>query len=480
MKTIYGRQFALMAGVVLLSFLLLGSSFAALSYQYTVSEKRQGLERNAARVADLTAYALTQYNDNTLDSVFIQSSLPNLATIADAGIVITTPEGVVAFAVDNDGTIQTSYRGKSVSADAVTATLNAGGYTGMTTLGDLYADKRYVVGMPIMVQTLLGGENLAGLVFMSSGAASLTEVWRDMSGIFVLSACAVILVACVIVSFTSHKQSQPLKEIADAAREFGHGKFDIRVDVGQRQDEIGELAEAFNAMAESLSKSEERRTEFIANVSHELKTPMTTIAGFADGILDGTIPPEREKEYLQVISSETRRLSRLVRNMLDISRLRAADDSTAQAQFDIGEVLVQVLVSLENKINAKSLNVTTLLPEEPLPVWGDPDAITQVCYNLLDNAIKFAREGGELSLEIKSKGQKAYITIGDEGETIPPEEIPLIFDRFHKSDRSRSLDRDGVGLGLYIVKTILNSHKENISCTSENGVTKFTFTLTKA
>ena len=166
--------------------------------------------------------------------------------------------------------------------------------------------------------------------------------------------------------------------------------------------------------------------------------------------------------------------------MLDISRLRAADDSTAQAQFDIGEVLVQVLVSLENKINAKSLNVSTLLPEEPLPVWGDPDAITQVCYNLLDNAIKFAREGGELSLEIKSKGQKAYITIGDEGETIPPEEIPLIFDRFHKSDRSRSLDRDGVGLGLYIVKTILNSHKENISCTSENGVTKFTFTLTKA
>ena len=166
--------------------------------------------------------------------------------------------------------------------------------------------------------------------------------------------------------------------------------------------------------------------------------------------------------------------------MLDISRLRAADDSTAQAQFDIGEVLVQVLVSLENKINAKSLNVSTLLPEEPLPVWGDPDAITQVCYNLLDNAIKFAREGGELPLEIKSKGQKAYITIGDEGETIPPEEIPLIFDRFHKSDRSRSLDRDGVGLGLYIVKTILNSHKENISCTSENGVTKFTFTLTKA
>ena len=120
------------------------------------------------------------------------------------------------------------------------------------------------------------------------------------------------------------------------------------------------------------------------------------------------------------------------------------------------------------------------MPEDKLMVWGDPDSITQVCYNLLDNAIKFSRQGGELGLEIKIKGPKAYISIRNQGETIPPEELSLIFDRFHKSDRSRSLDREGVGLGLYIVKTILNDHKENITCTSEDGVTKFTFTLTKA
>ena len=165
--------------------------------------------------------------------------------------------------------------------------------------------------------------------------------------------------------------------------------------------------------------------------------------------------------------------------MLDLSRLQS-DERAAQQQFDICETLVRALVTLENKVNAKHLEVDAQLPEEPIPVWGDQDAITQVCYNLLDNAIKFSQEGGVLGLEVTVKGAKATITISNQGETIPPEEQQLIFDRFHKTDHSRSADRDGVGLGLYIVKTILNSHKENITCTSEDGLTKFIFTLTRA
>ena len=241
---------------------------------------------------------------------------------------------------------------------------------------------------------------------------------------------------------------------------------------------MGELAEAFNAMAESLSKAEAKRSEFIANVSHELKTPMTTIAGFADGILDGTIPPEREKEYLKTISSETRRLSRLVRRMLDLSRLQSKENVTAQEQFDVSEVMLRVLVSLETKINARHLDVDTVIPDAPVTVWGDPDAITQVCYNLLDNAIKFSAEGTTMRIGVTTKAGKACVSVRNTGETIPPEELALLFDRFHKTDRSRSVDRDGVGLGLYIVKTILGNHKENITVTSENGVTEFTFTLT--
>ena len=480
MKTIYARQFALMASVVVLSFALLGGSFMSLSYQYILSDKRETLERNASTVAEMTAYALRELKDATLSSPYIQNNLVSLAGIADAGIVITSPEGGVALAVGNNGSLQDFLQGRQVSADIVSAAKSKTGYTGMTDLGGLYSERRYVVGIPITVEDLFSGSYTAGIVFMSSDTDNLAAAWRDTAAIFLMSALVVILLACLMVSITSRQQSKPLHNIADAARQFGHGNLDVRVDVGPREDEIGELAEAFNAMADSLAKSEAQKSEFIANVSHELKTPMTTIAGFADGILDGTIPPEREREYLQVISSETRRLSRLVRSMLDISRLRSAGGESAQSEFDVSEVLVRVLVSLEGKINAKELSVDTDLPQEPALVWGDPDAITQVCYNLLDNAVKFSRQGGHLSLEIKLKGPKAYISISNEGETIPPEEISMIFDRFHKSDRSRSLDRDGVGLGLYIVKMILNNHKENITCASENGVTRFTFTLTKA
>lgn len=224
---------------------------------------------------------------------------------------------------------------------------------------------------------------------------------------------------------------------------------------------------------------ESLRREFSANVSHELKTPMTTIAGFADGILDGTIPPEKERESLQVISSETRRLSRLVRRMLELSRLQSSERVSAQEQFDAAELLIRVLVSLEAKITEKDLDVETELPDGPVMVWGDPDAVTQVCYNLLDNAVKFSFPKGKLTLKITSKAGKAYISIGNQGETIPPDQLSHIFDRFHKADSSRSTHKDGVGLGLYIVKTILNTYKEDITVTSQDGFTEFTFTLSE-
>ena len=166
--------------------------------------------------------------------------------------------------------------------------------------------------------------------------------------------------------------------------------------------------------------------------------------------------------------------------MLDLSRLQSSENVTAQERFDVSELLLRVLLSLEGKITGRGLDVETDLPEGPVMVWGDPDAITQVCYNLLDNAIKFAAPESALGLGIQVKGEKVYVSVRNAGETIPPEELGQIFDRFHKTDRSRSVDREGVGLGLYIVKTIINNHREAITVTSEDGVTTFTFTLTIA
>ena len=353
----------------------------------------------------------------------------------------------------------------------------------MSSLGGIFRDVHYVTGKPITVtQNTFAGpvETVAGTVFVAAGTSSIMEMWRSLVVIFIFTALVIVFIAAILSSVTSLYQTKPLKEMAAATRKFGHGEFDVRVNTYGRKDEIGELASSFNAMAESLAKSDSQRSEFIANVSHELKTPMTTIAGFADGILDGTIPPERQEDALRTISAETRRLSRLVRRMLDLSRLQSLDTVTTQESFDICENMARVLISLETKINDKELDVEANFPDDPLKVWGEPDAITQVGYNLLDNAIKFSRPGGHLKIGITPRGSKAYISVSNEGETIPPEELALVFDRFHKTDHSRSVDRDGVGLGLYIVKTILNNHKEDISVTSQDGLTEFTFTLTKA
>ena len=252
------------------------------------------------------------------------------------------------------------------------------------------------------------------------------------------------------------------------------------MDCGGRCDEVGELAEAFNAMADSLQETERQRREFIANISHELKTPMTTISGYAEGILDGTIPHNQEEHYLHIISDESRRLSRLVRRMLDVSQLQSIDLLKEKAPFDICESMRRALISLEKKITDRNLDVEADIPDEPTMVLGDKELITQVIYNLLENAAKFAYSGTTLYLGLSTRGEKAEVSVRNVGDTIAPEEIPRLFERFHKTDKSRSEDKDGVGLGLYIVKTILDQHREQLRASSENGVTTFTFTMTLA
>ena len=231
-------------------------------------------------------------------------------------------------------------------------------------------------------------------------------------------------------------------------------------------------------MADSLLETERQRRDFIANISHELKTPMTSIAGYTDGILDGTIPQKDERKYLQIISDESHRLSRLVRRMLDISQIQSQE--MHKEDFDLCESMRIALLSMEQKINQRGLDVEADIPEDSVMVRGDNELITQVVYNLLENATKFAADKSTLYLGLTCQGEKAIVTVRNTGNTIPAQEIPLLFERFHKSDKSRSVDKDGYGLGLYVVKTILNQHKEKITVTSENGVTAFSFTVQMA
>ena len=303
--------------------------------------------------------------------------------------------------------------------------------------------------------------------------------YRAFIGVMLAVMAAVILFALLLSLFFSKKLSEPLEDMVTATRRFSHGDFSTRIDYqGNQSDEITVLVDSFNEMAESLEKTEIRRQEFISNISHELRTPMTTITGFAEGILDGTIPQEEQNKYLTSIVDETRRLTRLVRNMLDTSQVQAkVTDKTRRKDFDLTELILQNLLSFEMRMEERHLDINLQLPEDHIFVHADPDAITQVIYNLVDNAIKFSFENTVLAVLLYKKEDKAYVSIKDRGETIPPDDLPYIFDRFHKSDRSRSLDKDGVGLGLYLVKTIIEGHDEDIAVTSRDGVTEFVFTL---
>ena len=480
MKSMYQRQLTMMVAIISLSLSILGSAFMLLTYRYIITEKRDSMERNASNISQLaTSYVSNVWGGDIRSDAFA-NAIAVVAKASDTFVVLTDVQGQILYATD--GYKLYTYENVRIP-DSVSGALMQGGstYAGMTDLGGIFPERRHMAAMPFYLE--IGPERITqGFVLVSADASSILEMWRDTATIFFFTAVVVLLIACIASSLMSAYQARPLNEMAEAARKFGQGEFDVRVTGHEnRLDEIGTLAESFNSMANSLEQVENQRREFIANISHELKTPMTTIAGFAEGILDGTIPESRERESLEIIVSETRRLSRLVRRMLDMSRLRALTENvTAQEQFDLTEVVSQVLISLEGKITGRNLDMDVNLPEEKLMVWGDPDSVTQVCYNLLDNAAKFAAQGTTISLGITKKDGKAYTSVSNLGATIPPEEIPLLFERFHKADYSRSIDRDGVGLGLYIVKTILGNLKEGINVTSEDGVTTFTFTLTLA
>ena len=438
-RTIYWQNFALTASIVMLTLALLGASFFALSYAYAADERSDEMAQKASVVARLVAsYASSGDVRDMREMAGVAASMTDvdfLVCSTEGSVLLTTDENLVDHVL-------------TVPSDVMETALSGERYSARTTLGGIYESKRFVVGVPIESDIWT-----VGAVFAVTETGRLTTMWRAFFAMFLMTSVIVLLLSFVASAWVSMRQSRPIREMAAATRAFAEGNFDTRMhDYGA--GEIGELASAFNAMADSLQETERQRREFIANISHELKTPMTSIAGYTDGILDGTIPPEKEKEYLHIISDESRRLSRLVRRMLE--------------------------VSMEKKITDRGLDVEADIPDEPVTVLGDNDLITQVIYNLLENATKFARAGSTLYLGLAVTNGRAVVSVRNEGDTIPAEEIPLLFERFHKSDKSRSEDKDGVGLGLYIVKTILEQHHEHIAVTSENGLTTFAFTLSLA
>ena len=470
MKTSFSRNFSTTAAILLLSLLILFASFQILTKDYLTESTIADLQHDGQFIADLaSSYAI----DDSLTSREFLLNLDVASGISNTDAVICDTEGRVIQC--SNALSGREWKGLKLNPEYLEKVLENGGDTAIGVIRGLYKESRYVVSTPIE-----GPAGVIGIVIVSTPTKNTTNVLTRVSHIFLAASLFVVLISVLVVTIFARKESKPLREMAKAATDFGHGDLEARVRVeSDYSEEVEDLAVAFNNMASSLQKSEYQRQEFVANVSHELKTPMTTISGYVDGILDGTIPPNRSRHYLQIVSDETKRLSRLVRSMLDISQLQNQQGipDEKKMHFDLEECAGQVLITFEKKINDKQINVEVNMPEHPVYTFANRDYITQVIYNLIDNAVKFCPQGKTLGLTIREGGGKAYVSISNEGETIPADELPLVFDRFHKLDKSRSQNRDGWGLGLYIVKTIVCSHQENIGVTSRDGKTEFTFTM---
>jgi len=315
------------------------------------------------------------------------------------------------------------------------------------------------------------------LYVIDSDDASTTET-VDLTKAIISSILWILLAALIAAYVVIERLLSPLRAIRDAAKSCAEGNFDVHLPV-RGKDEIAEISLAFNSMAETMNNYDTMRNTFLSNVSHELRTPMTSIAGFIDGILDGVIPVDKHPYYLKLVSEEIKRLSRLVATLLDLSRIQAGDRKFTMASFDICEMSRQILISFEQKINDKRLNVEFDCDEENIHVIADRDAIHQVFYNLCDNAVKFASEGGCFRISIqKIKNRKILISVFNEGQGISEADLPYVFERFYKSDKSRGLNKSGIGLGLFIAKTIADAHHEKLWVESEFGKSCcFKFTL---
>lgn len=365
--------------------------------------------------------------------------------------------------------------GKIPAAATAASYSNEEYYVIWGTMDKLFVDTTLTVFKPIYKNNAL---DYVLLLFIPT--PQINSLLNVIASNFILATLISLFVSVALSYALTYRISKPLKDMNDAAMKIASGDFTKRVntDCENTIGEISELITTFNDMAESLQNTEENQRAFTASIAHELRTPMTSIIGFTDSILDGTIPPEKVNDYLEICLSEERRLSRLVTELMDVSRIESGGQKLEYASFDINECIRRQIIKYEERITEKQIDVNVEFETEQCFCLCDKDAITRVIINLLDNAIKFTPQNGFIKIAVGAKSSKIYVSFENSGDGIASDDLKHIFDKFYKTDKSRGIDKKGIGLGLYLVKNIMLLHGESIEAKSEPGqFTRFTFTL---
>ena len=483
-KTSFSKYLTAFVIIIFISFLILAGIITGMVRNYAFSDTEYRLNKECSIVVDLIlADGVGTVEDEIAE---IATTIEPMASLnSDYDVMITDPKGKILLSTihsedkdlkkplinmtDGLGEIPIlDFQRQSGENGSVSYVYNGKVNESLSDKYMLYAKPVYSEKNVICyVVTLANTNRESDFVSITRRVVINSSIW-------------VMLAAVIVAYFITERIVHPLRNMTDAAKRFAKGDFSVRVAVGARYDEVAELGNAFNNMADSLDSLEKMRNSFLANISHDLRTPMTTISGFIDGINSGAIPPEKHEYYLGVISAEVHRLSRLVSQLLDVSRLESGERKFSYTDFDVAEVARIILISFEQKIEDKKLDVEFDSESDGMYALADKDAIYQVLYNLCHNAIKFAKEEGKFKIKIQRiTDTKLKISVFDEGQGISEEDTKMVFDRFYKTDKSRGLDKSGVGLGLYICKTIIDAHGESIGVEANDESCEFWFTLTE-
>lgn len=435
---------------------------------YIAKAKHETLSKACTEVADY----ITRNNDDEWDLTQFISTIQTVAEVSDADIFISEADGRVEVCScseweQNKNCLHTSH---IISMNEIRA-MRYGEKLSLTTLG-IYETPHYATAKLVYDE-----QQLRYTVFATAPISLVKNLLSTLTKLYFLSALIPIIAMFFAIYAMTYRMTKPLKLMSEASRAMAKGDFTKRIPV-MSDDEIGELATSFNLMTNSLASLEGMRKSFVANVSHELKTPMTTIGGFIDGILDGTIAPEKQSYYLGIVSEEVKRLSRLVQSMLSMSKLESGELTLSPELFDLREMIFSVVLSQEQRIEKKSLEIKGLDELQSVSIEADRDLVHQVIYNLVDNAIKFTDEKGEIKFSLSTENRKTVFTLSNTGRGIPEKDLPFIFERFYKVDKARSDVKNSTGLGLYIVKSIVKAHGGTIMVSSkEDEYTAFKLTL---
>lgn len=448
-------------------FIIVATFVSSMTFEHLRREKADALYKEATLIAN--TYASDLYDNNTtLDTVKYQ--LDALDTYLSATIWIINPSG--RMILDSSAPMDVE---NEVVVENFDPTVTQGSYYTVGTFFDSFDEKMISVFAPITSNYMV-----RGYVVIHYPISSIQASSDSLLNISYIMLVILFLLSLIIVIFFTEMVYIPLRKITEATEQYAAGNMHYEFSVDS-EDEMGYLAASLNYMASEIARSEDNQKKFVANVSHDFRSPLTSIKGYLEAMLDGTIPPEMHEKYLTIVLNETDRLTKLTNSLLTLNNLNTKGVMLERTDFDINQVIRNVAASFEGTCRQKNVAIELVLVGDYLYVNADIGKIQQVLYNLLDNAIKFSHHDSAIKIEITEKRSKIFVSVKDRGIGIPKDDLKLIWDRFYKSDLSRGKDKKGTGLGLSITKEIIHAHGEHINVISTEGVgTEFIFSLPKS